>query len=423
MKTWMAAALALATVGSANAAPLDQFDWRTQEGFEQAYRAGVQYGFDHGSSFRTASRCSAENCLIVMGYDVADESYYFITWLGSADNRGNEICAERPDHHLTCANDHGRVWTMHHVDGDWKEVRVWQYTWPIEPPPVAQLIDGGFAAVVRTQKGFEQAYHEAVQYGFEHGSYFSADPTCSVEHCRLSMNYSVNSEQYGIYTWLGSAELHENRFCLQRRDDQITCATDHGQVWTKQYVDGDWKEIRRWQNSWPVEPLPVAKLIDIGLAALGFVMIAAFGVAVLLFPTMRLAALLARASLFVIPRLPSEWRNRFFARVTPSLVFIQRWREIKNASVASAYVSALISALVLAWRKRRALKLVGRDFEAFIAQRDAHWMQQLAQGGGAIPPERLMALITLTHPDKHNGSRLATETTQWLLALRASRVA
>ena len=34
-----------------------------------------------------------------------------------------------------------------------------------------------------------------------------------------------------------------------------------------------------------------------------------------------------------------------------------------------------------------------------------------------------LALIALAHPDKHNGSRLATETTQWLLSLRASRFA
>src|ERR1700722_10138708 len=126
MKTWIAVALALSTVASAHAAPLDQFDWRTQKGFEQAYREGVQYGFEHGSSFRTARWCSTENCLIVMDYDIADESYAFLTWLGSAGNRGNEICAERPDHHVTCANDHGIVWTMRHIDGEWKEVRRWQ---------------------------------------------------------------------------------------------------------------------------------------------------------------------------------------------------------------------------------------------------------------------------------------------------------
>ena len=120
----------------------------------------------------------------------------------------------------------------------------------------------------------------------------------------------------------------------------------------------------------------------------------------------------------MICRLPAGWKNRL-ARVTAGLAFIGHWWELKDAEAARA----LVAALVLAWRKRRALKLVGKDFEAFLAERDAHWMQQLAQGGVAIPPERLMALIALAHPDKHSGSRLATETTQWLLSLRASRVA
>lgn len=32
--------------------------------------------------------------------------------------------------------------------------------------------------------------------------------------------------------------------------------------------------------------------------------------------------------------------------------------------------------------------------------------------------DRLRALIGLCHPDKHNGSTLATATTQWLLSVR-----
>jgi hypothetical protein len=154
----------------------------------------------------------------------------------------------------------------------------------------------------------------------------------------------------------------------------------------------------------------------------GFMMIAVIVVVMLLFPIMRLAALFATASLFVFSRLSTRWRTRL-AFVTSSLVFLQRWREIKDAKTAHGYVSALISAIILAWRKRRALKLVGKDFETFLAQRDAYWMHQLAQRGSAMPPERLMALISLAHPDKHSGSRLATETTQWLLSLRTSRAA
>jgi hypothetical protein len=113
------------------------------------------------------------------------------------------------------------------------------------------------------------------------------------------------------------------------------------------------------------------------------------------------AAAFATASLFVIRRLPAEWKSRL-ASVTPKLVSMERWRELKDARVR-----ALIAVYVLAWRKRRAMKLLEQDLTVFTAQRDAHWMQQLAQRAAAIPPERLMALIALAHPDKHNGSRLA----------------
>jgi hypothetical protein len=425
MKTWMAAALVLATVASAHAAPLDQFDWRTQNGFEQAYREGVQYGFEHGSYFRTARWCSDENCLIVMDYDVADESYYFFTWLGSADDRGNEICAERPDHHLTCADDHGRVWTMRHVDGDWKTLRNWQFSWPVESSPVSKLIDAGFAAEVQTQRGFEQAYYEGVQYGFDHGSSFHVDPECNTEKCSVEMQYSVDGDQYSLLTRLGSADNRGNQICVQRGGDQSTCANNHGQVWTSRYVDGHWKEVRVWQDRRPAEPVEgslLAKLKDIGLAALGFVFFAwlfsamAYGYGVwVLVGCMWFAAAFATAALFAIRRLPGEWKDRL-ASVTPKLASMERWRKLTYA-----HVRAGVAAYVLAWRKRRAMKLLEQDFAAFTAQRDTHWMQQLSQGGRAIPPERLMALIVLAHPDKHNGSQLATETTQWLLSLRASR--
>jgi hypothetical protein len=36
----------------------------------------------------------------------------------------------------------------------------------------------------------------------------------------------------------------------------------------------------------------------------------------------------------------------------------------------------------------------------------------------AIPSIRMKALLNLCHPDKHPGSRIAHETTQWLLAQR-----
>jgi hypothetical protein len=290
MKTWLAAALALASVASAHAAPLDQFDWRTKEGFEQAYRAGVQYGFEHGSWFRSSPSCNTEKCSIAMIYGVDGEQYAFLTWLGSAENRGNQICVQRSDERVTCANDHGHVWTSGYANGDWKAVRFWQSDWPAKPQPPSPL---------ETFIGF----------------------------CVLG----------GWYALLGG-----------------------------------------------------------GAAFL-------------------LAAALVNASLFVVRRLPARWSDRI-AFVTLCLLYIQSGGENTDAR-------AQIAARVLARRKSRAMKLLEQDFAAFIAQRDAHWMQQLAQGGAAIPPERLMALVALAHPDKHNGSRLATETTQWLLSLRASQVA
>ena len=51
-------------------------------------------------------------------------------------------------------------------------------------------------------------------------------------------------------------------------------------------------------------------------------------------------------------------------------------------------------------------------------------MQVQARVAAPIPAEKLRGLIFLTHPDKHGGSRLATELTAWLLELRrASRSA
>ncbi len=38
--------------------------------------------------------------------------------------------------------------------------------------------------------------------------------------------------------------------------------------------------------------------------------------------------------------------------------------------------------------------------------------------GPTIPPDRLKALIQLCHPDKHGGSKAASDMTQWLLSLR-----
>jgi hypothetical protein len=119
MRTSIAAALALATVASAHAAPLDHIAWRTQQGFEQAYREGVQYGYQHDSAFFSNQGCNSEECAIAMQYTVDDERYTFLTWLGSNDRRGNQICVEHRDGHRTCANDNGDVGTKRKIEADW----------------------------------------------------------------------------------------------------------------------------------------------------------------------------------------------------------------------------------------------------------------------------------------------------------------
>jgi hypothetical protein len=413
MKTWITAALALATVASAHAAPLDQLDWRTQEGFEQAYRIGVQYGFEHGTPFSADPKCNSENCFIDMQYSVAGEDYAFVLSLGSADVRGKVICVRRSDDHRTCANDYGHVWTSHYVEGDWKTVRFWQNGWPDE----ALFLD---PANWKTRDGFEKDLRDGVQFGFDHGSWFRSE--CKKECNLLIMSFTRGDKRYVFETFLRTPTNAQTttQLCVVS-GDTVTCGSNFGRVWTNRWVDGAWKEDKTLQNGWPVkpaEPSLVWLLIYGGFASLLLGCLAIQAVPMLPFPTMRWAALFAKASLFVICRLPAGWKNRL-ARVTAGLSLMARWWELKDAEAARA----LIAAYVLAWRKRRALNLIGKDFEAFTAQRDAHWIHQLAQRGSAIPPERLMALIALAHPDKHNGSLVATETTQWLLSLRASRAA
>jgi hypothetical protein len=40
-------------------------------------------------------------------------------------------------------------------------------------------------------------------------------------------------------------------------------------------------------------------------------------------------------------------------------------------------------------------------------------------GGSPVPPERVLQLIKLCHPDRHQNSELSTEVTKWLLELRS----
>lgn len=63
------------------------------------------------------------------------------------------------------------------------------------------------------------------------------------------------------------------------------------------------------------------------------------------------------------------------------------------------------------WQSQRATDAFLRGFEAGRAE-------ALRDAPGAIPPERLRALLQLVHPDRHGGSALATNTTAWLLTQR-----
>lgn len=56
-----------------------------------------------------------------------------------------------------------------------------------------------------------------------------------------------------------------------------------------------------------------------------------------------------------------------------------------------------------------------RDRAAFERGYEAGRAEALRQAPSAVPADRLRALLQLAHPDRHGGSRLALETTQWLL--------
>jgi hypothetical protein len=109
---------------------------------------------------------------------------------------------------------------------------------------------------------------------------------------------------------------------------------------------------------------------------------------------------------------PWAARVRFFG-----LVFLYGQERFKPERKAAIYH----------WRRERALKLLEPELDVLVRQRDAAWLQEVARREALartpIPPERLKALIVLAHPDRHNGSKVATETTQWLLAQRVRKAA
>lgn len=78
------------------------------------------------------------------------------------------------------------------------------------------------------------------------------------------------------------------------------------------------------------------------------------------------------------------------------------------------------------WQKSKATPTFGESssklrHELYIALEEAAHLRRMlmqAERRSAIPPDMLKRLPSLAHPDKHGGSRIATEATQWLLAQR-----
>jgi hypothetical protein len=67
-------------------------------------------------------------------------------------------------------------------------------------------------------------------------------------------------------------------------------------------------------------------------------------------------------------------------------------------------------------RENTSLKETVQRLQADL--RSAHRSRRAPPGGSTVPPERVLQLIKLCHPDKHQNSELATEVTKWLLEMR-----
>lgn len=62
--------------------------------------------------------------------------------------------------------------------------------------------------------------------------------------------------------------------------------------------------------------------------------------------------------------------------------------------------------------------------ELHVALEEAARLRRMlikAERKDSIPPDVLKKLLHLAHPDKHGGSKIATEATQWLLSMRGGR--
>ena len=79
------------------------------------------------------------------------------------------------------------------------------------------------------------------------------------------------------------------------------------------------------------------------------------------------------------------------------------------------------------WELHEALKRENEELKATVqrlkadvraAKKDS---RAPPPGPSAVPPERLIQLIKLCHPDRHQNSETATEVTKWLLELRSKK--
>jgi hypothetical protein len=109
-----------------------------------------------------------------------------------------------------------------------------------------------------------------------------------------------------------------------------------------------------------------------------------------------------------------------FFRTVNAIARFTKWLK------APGSVPSKLRAAALTWVKNRAFRLLKADLEQALVYRDQYWRGEITRlteqydnrPTGAIPSIRMKALLNLCHPDKHPGSRIAHETTQWLLAQR-----
>jgi hypothetical protein len=251
------------------------------------------------------------------------------------------------------------------------------------PPPPAARGMGGIGSDARfplrplavpdewrTRASFDAAFAANTMTGFAEHSWFRL--RCDdKEGCALSMRYAHDGLRVYLDTWLTTSG---NATCLVSAEDttHALCANDQGRIWRTHYTRGEWQASEPLQYAWRAPPPTFLERLT---------------------PVAGICGALFALSVVV--------------NVVPALWFIAR-------------------AFALKWLKDRAFKLVKPELEQALAYRDAYWQGELERrladvqdSKAPIPMHRMKGLLMLVHPDKHDGSTLAKETTQWLLAMRA----